>query len=57
MNPQFWWYVARAAGIVGWLFLTAAVLWGIMLSTKLFPDTVAPHGCSISIGRSAAWRC
>ncbi len=37
MNPQFWWYVARAAGIVGWLFLTAAVLWGIMLSTKLFP--------------------
>jgi len=37
MNPQFWWYVARAAGIVGWLFLTAAVLWGIFLSTDLFP--------------------
>ncbi len=37
MNPQIWWYVARAAGIVGWLFLTAAVLWGILLSTNLFP--------------------
>ena len=37
MNPQIWWYVARAAGIVGWLFLTAAVLWGIFLSTDLFP--------------------
>ena len=37
MNPQFWWYVSRAAGIVGWLFLTASVLWGILLSTSLFP--------------------
>lgn len=37
MNPQFWWYVSRAAGIVGWLFLTASVLWGIVLSTDLFP--------------------
>jgi sulfoxide reductase heme-binding subunit YedZ len=37
MNPQFWWYLSRAAGVVGWLFLTASVLWGILLSTKLFP--------------------
>jgi len=42
MNPQFWWYVARAAGIVGWLFLTAAVLWGILLSTDLFPTHRRP---------------
>ena len=36
MNPQIWWYVARASGIVAWLFLTASVLWGIVLSTDLF---------------------
>ena len=28
MNPQFWWYVARASGIVAWLMLTAPVIWG-----------------------------
>lgn len=37
MNPQIWWYIARAAGIIAWLFITASVLWGIMLSTQLFP--------------------
>jgi hypothetical protein len=36
MNSQIWWYVARASGIVAWLFLTASVLWGIVLSTDLF---------------------
>ena len=32
---QLWWYVARASGIVAWLLLTASVMWGIFLSTKL----------------------
>lgn len=36
MNPQFWWYLARASGIVAWLMLTATVIWGILLSTKAF---------------------
>lgn len=36
MNPHIWWYLARGSGIVAWLFLTAAVLWGITLSTNLF---------------------
>lgn len=35
MNTQLWWHLARASGIVAWLFLTASVLWGIFLSTKL----------------------
>lgn len=30
-----WWHLARASGIVAWLLLTASVLWGIFLSTKL----------------------
>jgi DMSO/TMAO reductase YedYZ heme-binding membrane subunit len=37
MNPQVWWYLARAAGIIAWLFITASVLWGIFLSTEIFP--------------------
>jgi len=42
VNPAFWWYLARASGIVAWLFLTAAVLWGIVLATDLFPATRRP---------------
>ena len=42
MNPQFWWYVARASGIVAWLMLTASVLWGIVLATRAFPRTRRP---------------
>lgn len=35
MNSQIWWHVARASGIVGWLVLTATVLWGILTPAKL----------------------
>jgi hypothetical protein len=34
---QFWWYLARASGIVAWSSLTASVLWGVVLSTRAFP--------------------
>lgn len=37
MSGQIWWHLARASGITAWLFLTASVLWGIILSTDLFP--------------------
>jgi methionine sulfoxide reductase heme-binding subunit len=42
MNPQFWWYLTRASGIVAWLMLTLSVIWGILLSTKAFPDHRRP---------------
>ncbi|MEQ8840391.1 MAG: ferric reductase-like transmembrane domain-containing protein [Acidimicrobiales bacterium] len=42
MNPQFWWYLARASGVVAWLILTASVLWGIVLATDLFSATRRP---------------
>jgi DMSO/TMAO reductase YedYZ heme-binding membrane subunit len=34
VNPQFWWYVARATGLVAWGLSTAAVLWGLFLHTR-----------------------
>jgi hypothetical protein len=30
------WYVARSAGLVSWGLLTAATMWGLALSTKVF---------------------
>lgn len=42
MNSHFWWYVTRASGIVAWLLLTASVLWGVVLSTKAFPEQRRP---------------
>jgi predicted ferric reductase len=42
MNPQFWWYLTRASGIVAWLMLTATVIWGILVSTKAFPNRRQP---------------
>ena len=35
MNPQLWWDVARASGIVAWALVTASVIWGLLLSTRL----------------------
>lgn len=34
MNPQLWWYVARATGITAWVLVTASVLWGVGLSAR-----------------------
>jgi methionine sulfoxide reductase heme-binding subunit len=42
MNPQIWWYLSRAFGIVAWLMLTGSVLLGIVLSTDLFPRRRRP---------------
>jgi DMSO/TMAO reductase YedYZ heme-binding membrane subunit len=42
INPQTWWYLTRASGIVAWLMLTASVIWGIVLSTKAFPEHRRP---------------
>lgn len=42
MNPQFWWYMTRSSGIVAWLMLTATVIWGILVSTKAFPNQRRP---------------
>lgn len=31
------WFVARASGSVGWVLLTASVLWGLVMSTRARP--------------------
>lgn len=42
MNSHFWWYLTRSSGIVSWLMLTATVIWGILVSTKAFPNQRQP---------------
>ncbi len=34
-NSHFWWYLSRASGIVSWALLSASVLWGIFLATRM----------------------
>jgi DMSO/TMAO reductase YedYZ heme-binding membrane subunit len=36
MNPEVWWYLSRAAGIVAYMTLTVSVLWGIGLAAGAF---------------------
>lgn len=43
MNGTFPWYVARAAGLVSWGLLTAATMWGLALSTKVFGRRPRPN--------------
>jgi predicted ferric reductase len=35
VDPRLWWWVSRASGIVAWVVVTAAVVWGLLASTKL----------------------
>lgn len=42
MNPQLWWYVARASGIVAWVLLVASVVWGVLLATRVLKPVDRP---------------
>jgi predicted ferric reductase len=42
MSQQIWWYLARASGLVAWLFLAVAVVWGLLLSTRLLQGRRRP---------------
>jgi predicted ferric reductase len=36
VNPQIWWYLTRATGLVGWGLASLSVLWGLALSGRPF---------------------
>lgn len=42
MNPQFWWFLSRASGIVSWGLLSASIVWGVLLSTRLMRPVDRP---------------
>ncbi len=35
MDPQVWWWVCRASGLVAWALVTASVVWGVTLSSRM----------------------
>ncbi len=37
MSQQLWWYTVRATGLVAWALVTAAVIWGLLLSLRQLP--------------------
>lgn len=37
-----WWYLSRAGGVIAWAFLAASVLWGLLLSTRVFDRNPSP---------------
>ncbi|MFN8016958.1 MAG: ferric reductase-like transmembrane domain-containing protein [Acidimicrobiales bacterium] len=42
VTPKFWWYAARSAGIVAWALAAAAVVWGLLLSTRTARGVAKP---------------
>ena len=42
LDGRFWWYLTRASGLVSWLLLAAAVLWGLLYSSRMIPKRSAP---------------
>jgi DMSO/TMAO reductase YedYZ heme-binding membrane subunit len=42
LNPQAWWYVARAAGFVAWGLSVGAVLLGLALATRALGSNPRP---------------
>jgi len=68
LDPKFTWYVARAAGLTTWLLCAMAIVWGLVLSTKLirrrglpawlldlhtFLGTLSVFFCAIHLGALA----
>jgi hypothetical protein len=35
IDSRFWWWLSRSSGIVAWVVVAAAVVWGLLASTKL----------------------
>ena len=42
MNPQTFWFVSRASGMVAWIVLGATCLWGILLVTRMLKPADRP---------------
>jgi DMSO/TMAO reductase YedYZ heme-binding membrane subunit len=42
VSPRFWWYAARSSGIVAWALAAAAVVLGLLLSTRSARGRVKP---------------
>ena len=37
VNAKLSWYAARSSGMVAWAIVTASIVWGLVVSTRLIP--------------------
>ena len=42
MNPQLWWYFARASGMVAAVLLVASLVWGVLMATRALKPVDRP---------------
>ena len=42
MNPQLWWYFARASGMVAAILLVASLVWGVLMATRALKPVDKP---------------
>lgn len=42
VDEHLFWYLSRASGVVGWVLITVAVIWGVVLSTGILRDRDRP---------------
>jgi len=45
MNSKLAWYAARASGLIAWAVVTAGILWGLAVSTRLIKRKGVPAWC------------
>ncbi|MGH9124714.1 MAG: hypothetical protein ACRDZ8_08305 [Acidimicrobiales bacterium] len=50
LNPNIWWYLARAGGLVAWGLLAASVFWGLWYSGRLSRKT-PPRAWTLDLHR------
>ena len=53
-SDQLAWYLVRASGTVGYLTMTASMLWGLLLSSKMIKDVVPPV-LSLAMHNTLSW--
>ncbi|CAN5184078.1 hypothetical protein BH11ACT4_BH11ACT4_25460 [soil metagenome] len=41
-DPHLWWYVTRSSAMIAWVLMTLSVVWGILLSTRIFRNSDNP---------------
>ncbi|MCY0955166.1 2Fe-2S iron-sulfur cluster-binding protein [Streptomyces sp. H27-S2] len=41
MDPKLWWYFARVGGLTSWWLLSATVVWGLLVSTRVLGPRLA----------------
>lgn len=42
MTEKLWWYIARSGGLMAWWTVSASVLWGLLLSTRVMARRPSP---------------